>query len=144
MISAVQRSLDHNEGNTDMKTIANSLPLLIGFAFFLSTVVCFPAIAGDQSVNQGPRTIVKFGDLDLNTDAGRREVLNRLSRAANRVCAEYASLIDVTTKAKGNLHAEYLNSSSTWAKEIRSCYDRTLAAAVDKVHDAQLSQVAAK
>jgi len=127
-----------------MKTIVNSLPMLLGCAFFLSMVVCFPAIAGDQSVNKGPRTIVKFGDLDLNTDAGRRELLNRLSTAASHVCAEYARQIDVTAKVKGNLHAEYLNSSSTWAKEIRSCYDRTLAAAVDKVHHAQLSQVAAK
>ena len=115
-----------------MKTLASSLPMLIGFACFLSTVVCFPAIAGAQSVTQGQHTIVKFGDLDLNTDAGRRELLNRLRKAANRVCAEYA----------------YLNSLSTYPQEIRrSCYDRTLAAAVaavDKVHHAQLSQVAAK
>ena len=110
-----------------MKTIANSLPLLIGFAFFLSTVVCFPAIAGDQSVNQGPRTIVKFGDLDLNTDAGRRELLDRLSKAAGRVCAEFAS-------------AEW---ALGYYRVYSTCFRSTLAAAVEKIHHEQVSALSA-
>ena len=66
--------------------------LLISLAFFLSTVVCLPASAGDPPVKQGPSTTVKFADLDLNTDAGRRELLDRLRKAARRVCAEDAYL----------------------------------------------------
>jgi UrcA family protein len=66
---------------------------------------------------------VKFGDLDLNTDAGRRELLDRLSKAARRVCAEDA----------------FLHSDLGYPQVYGSCYSRSLAAAVDKVHHAQLS-----
>jgi UrcA family protein len=113
--------------------------LLIGLAFFLSAVVCLPASAGDQPVkqcppatagdqplNQGSSTTVKFGDLDLNTDAGRRELLDRLSTAAHRMCAKETLL--------HSLHSEYL-----FYVHDSTCYSRTLAAAVDKVHHEQLS-----
>ena len=71
---------------------------------------------------------MKFADLDLNTDAGRRELLDRLSKAARRVCAEDAML----------------HSDPGYPMVLGSCcYDHTLAAAVDKVHHAQLSALAA-
>jgi len=97
--------------------------LLISLAFVLSAVVCPPTFAGDQTASQGPSTTVKFGDLDLNTDAGRRELLNRLSKAASRVCWE----------------SGFLQSTLVYPPVQGSCYSRTLAAAVDKVHHAQLS-----
>ena len=98
-------------------------PLLISLVFFLSAATCLPASAGDRRVNEGPSTRVKFGDLDLNTDAGRRELLHRLSKAASRVCGEYA----------------YVNWSLRNDQVYRSCFESTLSAAVDKVHHAQLS-----
>jgi UrcA family protein len=104
--------------------------LLISLAFFLSAVVCLPASAdavvclpasaGDHPVNQGSSTTVKFGDLDLNTDAGRRELLNRLSKTADRVCRDGPA-------------------SALAAYGYYRCYRRTLAAAVAKVHHSQLS-----
>ena len=96
--------------------------LLIGLGLLLSTLLCLPGYAGDQSLNQEPSTTVKFGDLDLNTDAGRRELLDGLSKAAGRVCS--ASVF----RHRVPYHAFY-----------RSCYSRTLATAVDKVHHEQLS-----
>jgi len=109
--------------------------LLIGLAFFLSAVVCLPASAGNQSVNQCPpataddhavnhgrSTRVKFADLDLNTDVGRRELLDRLSKAARRVCAHEASV-------RGDIFGHI----------YRSCYSDTLAAAVAEVHQEQVS-----
>jgi UrcA family protein len=96
--------------------------LLISLAFFLATTTCFPASAGDR-LNEGPSTRVKIGDLDLNTDMGRRELLDRLSRAASRVCADYA----------------YLYMSYGYDQIYRSCFQSTLAAAVDKIHHEQLS-----
>ena len=106
---------------------------LISLAFFLSAVVCLPASAGDQpvyqcppasagdhSVNQRQSTRVKFADLDLNTDAGRRELLDRLSKAAERVCRD--GPVD-----------------GLEAYGYSRCYRRTLAAAVDKVHHEQVS-----
>ena len=110
--------------------------LTIALAPFLSSVVCLPASAGDQpvhqcppatagdhAVNQGQSTTVKFADLDLNTDAGRRELLDRLSKAVDRVCRESASGWTIV--------------GSNWV--YGSCYRHSLAAAVDKVHHAQLS-----
>jgi UrcA family protein len=112
-----------------------SYRLLISLAFFLSTVVCLPASAGDQPVNQCPSattadhpvnqassTTVKFGDLDLSTDTGRRELLDRLTKAARRVCAKDAHF-----------------RSDLLAFAYGSCVSGTLATAVAKVHHEQVS-----
>ncbi len=74
-------------------------------------------------MNQGLSTTVKFGDLDLNTDAGRRELLDRLSKAAGGVCQQYA-------------HAYFLLD---YPQVYTSCFRSTLAAAVDKIHHEQVS-----
>ena len=97
--------------------------LLICLAFFLSAAACLPASAGDQPMNQGPSAIVKIGDLDLNTDAGRRELLDRLSKAAARVCEEYANA----------------NWTLGYYQVYSSCFRSSLAAAVDKIHHEQVS-----
>jgi len=97
--------------------------LVASLTFFLFAVVCLAAYAADQSANQGPSATVKFGDLNLNTDAGRRELLDRLSKAALRVCSEYG----------------YSHSLQAYPQEIHVCYSRSLAAAVDKVHHEQVS-----
>ena len=94
--------------------------LLISLTFLLSTATSLPVSAGEQPVNQWPGTTVKFGDLDLNTDAGRRELLDRLSKAAERVCRD--GPVD-----------------GLEAYGYSRCYRRTLAAAVDKVHHEQVS-----
>ena len=97
--------------------------LLISLAFFLAATTCLPASAGDHPVNEGPSTRVKFGDLDLNTDAGRRQLLDRLNKAASRVCEDYANL----------------NWSLGYREVYGSCFQNTLAAAVDKIHNEQVS-----
>jgi UrcA family protein len=66
---------------------------------------------------------VKFGDLDPNTVAGRQELLHRLSKAADRVCVEQARSLAALGYTQVHL----------------ACYRGTLAAAVDKIHHAQLS-----
>jgi UrcA family protein len=90
---------------------------------FLSAVAWLPASAGERTAEQVPSRTVKFADLDLNTDAGRRELLDRLSKAVDRVCRESASGWTIV--------------GSNWV--YGSCYRHSLAAAVDKVHHAQLS-----
>jgi len=97
--------------------------LLISLVFFLASTTCLPASAGDHLVNEGPSTRVKFGDLDLNTDAGRRELLRRLSNAASRVCEDYA----------------HVNWSLRYREVYRSCFENTLAVAVDRIHQEQVS-----
>ena len=101
--------------------------LLISLTLFLCAAVCLPAFAADGRGDQEASITVKFRDLDLNTDAGRRELLDRLSQAASRVCFENAKSLDA------------LGTPGVWL----SCYRNTLAAAVDKVHHAQLSAVSA-
>jgi UrcA family protein len=103
--------------------IASCRRLLISLVFVLSTATCLPAFAGDQPVNEGASTTVKFADLDLNTDAGRRELLDRLSKAAGRVCEQYANA----------------NWSLGYHQVYSSCFRSSLAAAVDKVHHEQVS-----
>jgi UrcA family protein len=97
--------------------------LLIGLAFFLSFATGLTALAADQPVNEWPSVTVKFADLDLNTDVGRRELLDRLNKAARRVCAEYANA----------------NWDLGYYRDYGSCVRSSLAAAVDKFHHVQLS-----
>ena len=51
---------------------------------------CLPAAAHAEAVNEQPSIKVRFGDLDLNTDAGRRERLTRLKKGADRAGLEQA------------------------------------------------------
>jgi|SRR5215469_836386 len=92
-------------------------------AFLLSQAAGLPASAAGYPMNDEPSTAVKFADLDLNTESGRRALLERLSKAADRVCREQA-----------NSFAS-LGSSQLYV----ACYRTTLAAAVNKFHNAQLS-----
>ena len=95
--------------------------LLATIALFLCAAACLPSFAGDRPSNEKPSTTVKFGDLDLNTDAGRRELLTRLEQGAERVCRKEA----LAFVAVPHLYSV--------------CYRATLAAAVDKIPHAQLS-----
>ncbi len=97
--------------------------MLISIVFGLTTAICLPAFADDQAVNVGANTTVKFADLDLNTDAGRRELLDRLSKAVGRVCEQYANA----------------NWALGYHQVYSSCFRNSLAAAVERVHHEQLS-----
>jgi len=74
-------------------------------------------------VNQAPGIAVKVGDLDLNTDAGRHELLDRLSKAAGGVCEQFANA----------------NWALGYYQVYSSCFRSTLAAAVEKIHQEQVS-----
>jgi len=120
--------------------ITSCYRLLISCAFFLSAAVSLPASAGEQPADQCPpaaasdhpvnrqsSTTVKFGDLDLSTEADRRALLDRLSKAAHSVCGREA----------------FLRGDNRYprVRDLESCYRSTLAAAVDKVHHEQLSRL---
>jgi UrcA family protein len=99
--------------------------LLTILAFLLCAAASLPAFAA-QPVNKEPSILVKFGDLNLNTDADRRELLDRLSKAADRVCREKVRVISPL-------------DAWVYRRAYLSCYRDTLAAAVDKIHQEQVS-----
>ena len=90
---------------------------------FLFAAQCPLAYAAEQAVNAEPSITVTFSDLDLNTDAGRREVLKRLSKAAERVCSESTQSLETVLGSEAR----------------RSCYRHTLAVAVKKINHRQVS-----
>lgn len=97
--------------------------LLGTLALLASAATCLPAAAGDTPAVDVSNTTVQFADLDLNTDAGRRALLARLSLAATRVCERDA----------------FLHNDIGYPVVYGSCHDRTLAKAVDKIHQQELS-----
>ena len=97
--------------------------LMTLLAFFLSAIAWLPASAGNRPADEETSLTVKVADLNLATDAGRRELLRRISKAADRVCSE-------NTRSLASL-----GTTEVWV----TCYRRTLAATVAKFHDAQVS-----
>ena len=93
--------------------------LLIAISVFAPA--CLPAAADAQTVNEPPSIKVKFADLDLDTDAGRREPLTRLKKGADRVCLEQTLTLAGTPTT------------------ITRAATPPLQPAVDKVHHEQLS-----
>jgi UrcA family protein len=95
--------------------------VITGALFSLLSAAAYSQAFAAQPVNEKSGVTVKYADLNLNTDAGTRELLDRLSKAADHVC-----------------HKAGWNSALDDYGFYR-CYRRTLAAAVDKVHHSQLS-----
>jgi UrcA family protein len=95
----------------------------ISIAFTLLAMACLPARACSPPAVEDASTTVKFADLDLTTDAGRRTLLDRLSAAADRVCELDA----------------YLHGDLACPLTYGSCHERTMAIAVARIHNRQLS-----
>ena len=86
---------------------------------FAAAVLAVPAVAADEAPSVG----VRYGDLDLTTAAGQRQLDLRLERAAREVCG-------VNQKATGT----YLRSrhSRECYREARRHLDQQYAAAVNR------------
>ena len=67
-------------------TFRSRLPIAIS----VFAAACLPAAADAEAVSEQASIKVKFGDLDLNMDAGRLEPVTRLKKGADRVCLEQA------------------------------------------------------
>jgi UrcA family protein len=74
---------------------------LIAFAASAALIKGAPALA-EQTPSEVSVSIVHTADLDLSTDAGRRALDVRLSRAAREVCGEAS---DVDLAGKNNVRA---------------------------------------
>ena len=112
-------------------TSLNSSYVSLGITLALCacTTVATRAFAADP-VKQGtqpPSISVEFRDLNLATEAGNRELLERLSKAASRVCWR-----DARARNEVGLY------------EAHACYERTLALAVENIHQIRLSALFAR
>ncbi len=90
-----------------MKTLTGLL--LLSAAVLAMNAV--PAAAADQVITRS--TVVKFGDLDLASDAGAQTLYQRITRAAGKMCEDAADRFPLS--------------------EYRNCVTRAVADAVAKV-----------
>lgn len=90
-----------------MKIFTGSL-LLAAAVLAMNAV---PAAAADEVLTRS--TVVKFGDLNLGTDAGAQTLYQRITRAANKMCEDASDRFPT--------------------REYRNCVTRAIADAVAKV-----------
>lgn len=86
---------------------------------FAAAVLAVPAVAADEAPSVG----VRYGDLDLTTAAGQRQLDLRLERAAREVCG-------LNEKATGT-HLQSQHSRECY-REARRHLDQQYAAAVNR------------
>ncbi len=100
-------------------TIKMKLALASGIA---STIFALAPICGNASDFGMPsKAVVKYSDLDINTEAGARALFHRLMKAADEICP-----VDATT--------HYLNRIEN------TCVYATMTTAVRNVNSAALSK----
>ena len=105
---------------TQVKALSKSATLaLVGT---LALVCAVPGAALAETSPQSLSKSVAYGDLDLDSPAGARELYARLRTAANVVCKPFRSL------ALGN-------------SGFRECYDDALAKAVTQINKATLTKL---
>ncbi len=71
-----------------------------------------------------PSVAVRYGDLDLNSEAGRDALNARLSMAARNVCDH---------------HGYARTGSLSYHAQTKACYDEALTAALSQVNSGQLA-----
>ena len=94
--------------------------LAIALAGLLITAFAPSAFAGQDA--DAPSTKVRFGDLNLGTDAGVDTLYGRIKSAARQVCRESVE------------PGDGLAAHKYWG-----CYDKAIADAVSKVNNSQLT-----
>lgn len=100
-------------------TIKMKISLALGYA---AAIVALAPICGNASDFGMPsKAVVKYSDLDINTEAGARALFHRLMKAADEICP-----VDATT--------HYLNRIEN------TCVYATMTKAVRDVNSAALSK----
>jgi UrcA family protein len=92
----------------------NKLTSLLYATAIALTVVALPAAANDEIITKS--TVVRFGDLNLESEAGARTLYERIRAAARQVCDD----------TSGSLLFE--------ARTYHACFDNAVNSAVNKVN----------
>jgi UrcA family protein len=99
------------------KTVKTNFVLALGLASAIVALAPICSQAADLD-----KAVVKYSDLDLNTEAGARTLYHRLTRAADEVCPMDSSTLE--------LHRMY-----------KACVNTALNTAVRNVNRATLSKL---
>ncbi len=97
----------------------NKLSTLVFATCAALSLVSMSASARDEIVTKSE--VVRFGDLNLSSDAGVRALYKRIRQAARKVCSQ----------ANDSVHLEQRN--------FRACQDKAVADAVGKVNRPSLT-----
>jgi UrcA family protein len=92
----------------------NKFSILVLGAAMAMTMTTLPAFAKDQIVTKSQ--VVRFGDLNLSSDAGIRTLYQRIRSAAKNVCAQTNDTMVLERK------------------NLRLCLDKAVGDAVDKIN----------
>jgi UrcA family protein len=106
---------------------SNSIRSLLGRAVLAASVLSasFGVAHAAAPADAQPATVVAYGDLDLNTEAGARALYSRIAAAAERVCP-YQDPRDLARFA-----------------QFRSCRNAAIERAVSEVKSSQLAALRA-
>jgi UrcA family protein len=90
----------------------------------LSGMAATPAVAGERASNDSPQAVVRYGDLDISTDAGALALYNRIADAARRVCPDDQGVRDLNR-----------------VRESRACRDAAVTRAVDALGSVKVASI---
>jgi len=100
---------------------------LITSAIFLSASIL--SVANAAAPADVPTTVVKFGELDVNSTAGKQELYLRLKQGARTVCRA----LDPSDSVAKNL----------LAREYKACIEQAVSGAVAKINRPDFSDYVA-
>lgn len=90
----------------------------------LAGMAATPAVAADPASNDSPQAVVRYGDLDITTDAGALALYNRIADAAQRVCPDDRGVRDLRR-----------------ARDARDCRDAAVARAIHALGNEKVAAI---
>jgi UrcA family protein len=108
---------------TALKTQSKSMASILAAGLFALGFAAIGSTSQAAESSQGLQEVVRYGDLNLDSEQGAKVLYSRLRHAAQHVCAPFEGR-DLTQK-------------QVWA----TCYDQALATAVVKVNKTMVTAV---
>jgi UrcA family protein len=106
---------------------AVTFPLAVAASALTLAFATIPAHAGAPATrDDAPRVAVKYGDLDLATDAGAAALYRRIADAARDVCPGY-----------------YVSRDLQYRRNVTACRDDAVARAIQSVGSPRLAAIQA-
>jgi UrcA family protein len=112
--------------NTASFRLTSWTPPVVAAAALIGVLAVLPANAGENAnPNQAPQAIVKYADLDIESDAGALALYRRIASAAHEVCPDNGT-----------------RDLRRW-QAARECRDQAMARAISQVGSVRLAAIRA-